>query len=175
MGHPESQPQLSVVRAEREPITRTDTRQGLYQCLVVSPSDDRCDQLLRAAVSGGWSVTARGDPDEAARTAARYRFELGIVDLQRESGLSRKGYCKLAEILVQQTGFLLVLCGNESDVAEEIWAHQIGTWLYLPGVNDDSDLARVCSEARGAVEKLASHGRSSPTRGSTVYRVAPHQ
>ncbi len=174
MGHPESQPQLSVVRAERGPITGTDTQRGLYQCLVVSPSDERCDRLLRAAVSGGWSVTARDDPDEAARTAARYRFELGIVDLQRRAGLSRKGYCALAEILVRQTGFLLVLCGNESDMAEEIWAHQIGTWLYLPGVDGDSDLARVCSEARVAAEKLAGHGSSSPTRGPTVYRVAPH-
>jgi hypothetical protein len=41
---------------------------------------------------------------------------------------------------------------------EEIWARQLGAWMYLPGVNDHSDVAMLCGEARNAAEKLSSLG-----------------
>jgi hypothetical protein len=60
----------------------------------------------------------------------------------------------LAERLAADGTLLLVLCGNDGEALEEIWAHQLGTWLYLPGVDEASDLSMVCSEARTVVEKL---------------------
>ncbi len=36
----------------------------------------------------------------------------------------------------------------------EIWSRQLGVWMYLPGVDDESDIAMLCGEARNAVEKL---------------------
>jgi hypothetical protein len=42
----------------------------------------------------------------------------------------------------------------------EVWSRQLGVWMYLPGVDSESDLALVYSEARGIVEKL--HGEKLP-------------
>ena len=43
---------------------------------------------------------------------------------------------------------LLVICGSEDNVDEELWARQLGAWLYLPGVCDGDSLTSLCVEAR---------------------------
>jgi hypothetical protein len=41
-----------------------------------------------------------------------------------------------------------VICGSEDNVDEELWARQLGAWLYLPGVTDGDSLTSLCVEAR---------------------------
>ena len=36
---------------------------------------------------------------------------------------------------------------------EEIWARQLGVWLYLPGVVDDSDLSSLFEEGRAVASR----------------------
>ena len=171
MGQRNSEPQVTELRAHYEPVAQTQTGRALYQCLVVSPREECCAQFWAAATQGGWNATSLRDAEEAARIAARIRFQLAIVDLQRRAGATASGFCELSERLARDPELLLVICGNEGDTTEEIWAHQIGTWLYLSGVDDDSDVAMVCAEARVAVEKLA--GQGSASEGATRRDVLP--
>jgi hypothetical protein len=46
------------------------------------------------------------------------------------------------------------VCGNPNDTLGEVWSRQLGVWMYLPGIDSESDVALVCSEARSIVEKL---------------------
>jgi hypothetical protein len=59
------------------------------------------------------------------------------------------------EQLASQSGVLLIVCGNEGSVEEELWVRQRGAWLYLPGVVEASNLALLCGEAKQIVERLA--------------------
>jgi hypothetical protein len=65
---------------------------------------------------------------------------------------------------------LLVICGRDGDAMQEIWAHQLGAWLYLPGVDISGDLAMLCSQARMVVEKLNLHPPPCVGAGSSVGR-----
>ena len=46
-------------------------------------------------------------------------------------------------------GLLLVICGHEGEVEEEIWARQLGVWLYVPGLSNApaEDLSLLCQQA----------------------------
>ena len=61
----------------------------------------------------------------------------------------------LVEQLASRDGPLVAVCGNPNDTLGEVWSRQLGVWMYLPGVDNESDLALVGSEARSIVEKLA--------------------
>ena len=50
---------------------------------------------------------------------------------------------------------LLIVCGTEGNPLEEIWAWQLGVWLYLAGVDLNCDVESLCSEARQVTNKLA--------------------
>ena len=56
----------------------------------------------------------------------------------------------LCEAIAGLRHVLLVACGNAGDAAEEIWARQLGVWLYLPDVawEETGDLAFLCEQAR---------------------------
>jgi hypothetical protein len=64
-----------------------------------------------------------------------------------------------------------VICGNEGRPQEEIWARQLGAWLYLPGVVESDDVAMLCGEARQIAEQLAKPQRSLPMRSVDASRV----
>jgi len=42
----------------------------------------------------------------------------------------------------------VVICGSADSVDEELWARQLGVWLYLPGVTEGDSLTSLCIEAR---------------------------
>jgi ActR/RegA family two-component response regulator len=136
------------------PVTRHDTRVALFECLIVSRGDARGDQFQQAAALRGWKATVCRDARVAAQVAERVRFRLVIVNLEAANGRAPAGYRQLAESLADTGDMLLVICGNDGDAVEEIWAHQLGAWLYLSGVDETCDLTMVCGEARDVVEKL---------------------
>ena len=56
--------------------------------------------------------------------------------------------------LAPTSGLLLIVCGNEGSIDEEIQVRQLGAWLYLPGVSDGDSVSLLCSEARHITERM---------------------
>jgi hypothetical protein len=61
---------------------------------------------------------------------------------------------KLVEQLAARNGPLLAVCGKPDDTLGEVWSRQLGVWMYLPGVDSQSDIALLCGEARNILTKL---------------------
>jgi ActR/RegA family two-component response regulator len=146
------------VAVEGRKVASVAPRTALQQCLVVSPSRQRAKLLERAAGEQGWETIVAGDAEDAAREAVRNRIQLAVIDLQSVGSPDAAMYRDLVEQLSTESadGPLLIVCGDEEDAMGEIWSRQLGVWMYLPGVDDHSDIAMLCGEARNVVEKL--HG-----------------
>jgi hypothetical protein len=67
---------------------------------------------------------------------------------------------RLVERLTAQRDLLVALCGRDADDMEEVWARQLGAWLYLPKVTAASDVSSICGEAL----QLAAHGSRTSRR-----------
>ncbi len=154
----ESRPVAAITktRVTSRPTTKRKAPPALERCLIVSTSEHWSDRLQRAAKAQGWDPIVCSDAEEGARAAIRNRMSLAIIDLM-SSGQEQCGEFKeLAEMLASNDGSLLMVCGRESDAMLEIWARQLGVWAYLPGVDDECDLALLCGEAKIAVHQLQS-------------------
>ncbi|HZZ72889.1 MAG TPA: hypothetical protein VFE24_11610 [Pirellulales bacterium] len=127
---------------------------GHYQCLVVSVQTARREMLLRAAAEGGWQTLYAADAATARRQLARMFVQLAIVDLDHAPEEDAGEFRRVLEDLSEMTGLLLVVCGNEETPLEEIWARQLGVWLYLPGVTEADEVALLCGEARQITEQI---------------------
>lgn len=79
---------------------------------------------------------------------------LALVDLQSTSIDQEPSLRGLVERLASRGGPLLAVCGKPDDAMGEVWSRQLGVWMYLPGVDCQSDIALLCSEARSILEKL---------------------
>ncbi len=141
-----------VVGVSSRSASTCDVRQSTVRCLVVSPKVQRLEMLSRAAEAAGWEVVACVAASDGWAVHQRERYELAIVDLD---GLDSEAASELRSLGegVAASSALLMLCGNEGDALEEIWARQQGAWLYLPGVSDASDVSSLCEQARGVVER----------------------
>ena len=137
--------------ADREPRT------ALQQCLVVSPSKQRVKQFEEAAQNQGWATIVGRDADDAAREAVRNRIQLAVVDLEGVGTPDQQEYRALVEQLatVGADKPLLIVCGPQGDPSGEIWSRQLGVWMYLPGIDDHSDVALLCGEARHVLDKMS--------------------
>jgi ActR/RegA family two-component response regulator len=102
---------------------------------------------MAAATSAGWDAEGCDDAMGAQRQTLLEPRQMVVVDLEAAGGTAPEPLKKLCERLARQKDLLLVLCGNASNALEEIWARQLGAWLYLPGVVDDSDLSSLFEEA----------------------------
>lgn len=141
-----------VVGVSSSSSTTRDTQQSILRCLVVSPHVRRLEMLSRAVEAAGWEVVACVAASDGWAIHQRERYELAIVDLD---GLDSEAAADLRSLGegVASSSALLILCGNEGDALEEIWARQQGAWLYLPGVSDASDVSSLCGRAREVVER----------------------
>jgi hypothetical protein len=83
-------------------------------------------------------------------------LQLAVVDLEGPAGAVSAGFPELVEHLASVSDLLLVICGHEGRPHEELWVRQLGTWLYLPGLAETSELATVCGEARELAERMSS-------------------
>ncbi len=114
--------------------------------------------LNKAARSGGWETVVCPDSEAGWLTLTRQRFQLAMIDMDGVS--TTEGLRQLCEEIAEAKKMLLMLCGNEGNALEEIWARQLGAWLYLPGVSEANDVAALCAEARPVAEKLAGCAKS---------------
>jgi DNA-binding NtrC family response regulator len=138
---------------------------NVFSCLIVSANPRRRQLLERAAVDGGWKTYLCGDPQAASARVHRYLVQLVVVDLEKQS---LPAFQPLLEQLAGCGGLLLIVCGNEGSVEEEIWVRQRGAWMYLPGVEDAQDnIGLLCGEAREIAERLwKPGGERAPSQGS---------
>ena len=151
---------MSIAYAEFETATHSKrfvsrgnvTRTVLLHCLIVSESSERREFFTSAAEATGWEVTVCADAHAATATANRFRHALVIVDLEPGSSSYLRA---LTEDLSANAAQLLMVCGAEGNPLEEIWARQLGVWLYLSGVDLTCDVESLCSEARYMADKLA--------------------
>jgi ActR/RegA family two-component response regulator len=155
MDYSNMRSQAAVTHGDVAPVSRQDTNEAQLECLVVSPRPARSDQFQQAAALRGWKATVCSDAEAAAKVARRLRFRLLVIDLEAANHSATTGYRRLAESLAKSDHGLLVICGSDGDTIEEIWALQLGAWLYLPGVDETCDLTMVYGEARDVVEKLS--------------------
>jgi DNA-binding NtrC family response regulator len=158
------QSQTELVLGAASPATTRETKLATpWQCVVVSSDVVRCESLARAAAGGGWR-TIRCRSAEAARgTTERMHCQLAILDVEAAStGCDAEGLRSLVEQLARENDLLLLVCGHERDPREEIWARQLGVWLYLPGVIAGPELATLCGEALEIAERLSIRHDSQP-------------
>jgi hypothetical protein len=71
----------------------------------------------------------------------------------------------VVEHLATQGEVLTVVCGGMGNPTEEIWARQLGVWIYLPGVIDPHDMQPILGEARDIAERLVL-GRGAALAGA---------
>ncbi len=151
---------------------------AVHLCLVVSPCAHRAQLFARAARRQHWDTILCRDALDAARQLVRHRIQLALVDLQATTSINERPYRALVETLAANNGSmiadnnanttgpdrpLVALCGKQGDAREEIWSRSLGVWMYLPGVDSQTDIALLCKEAKNVAEKLwggmATHGR----------------
>lgn len=140
-------------------------------CVVFGLQSDRREFLVQAARSAGWAAVECDQEDVNVSSKVIEGQRLIIFDLETKDGITPTSLQGSAERVVRQKGILIVLCGNEGNVAEEIWARQLGIWLYLPGAVDNVDLEDVFEEAARLSEKRHENrdttGNSSPVKRRT--------
>ncbi len=144
------------IRLER--VSSHSAAKSTLECLVVSTNSGRRELLSQAAKDNGWATVVCGDADTARHLANRIAVKLAIIDLERPNPAETGGLRELSSEVARAGGPLLVVCGAEGDVQQEIWARQLGAWFYLSGLADadPEGLSLLCSEARHIVEKTES-------------------
>lgn len=140
-------------RGVRRKARSRATRVANWTCQIVSASAARREQFASAAEAAGWEVAVFRSADAATSAAARQRYGLTMLDLAGLSPDEASAFRRCAEQVASAAESLVMLCGQDGDALEEIWARQLGVWLYLPGVDASSDLASLCAEAKQVAGK----------------------
>jgi len=138
---------------------------GVLKCLVVSGDSVLRKRLDAVSELSGWSGCEA--PADAAELAAVVEsdFQLVVVDIARPLGDRVSDSVEVDEEFACRPGTLLVVCGAEESVEEELWARQLGAWVYLPGISGGDALVSLLTEARRVVER---RGVSRMGMGQTV-------
>ena len=153
---------MSIAYAEYETVTHSERfvpRQAsapttLLHCLIVAEDTERREFFRKSAEAAGWQATVCADAIAATNAANRFRHTLMLVDLADTAPGNATSLRSFAEQLSGNSRQLLVVCGEEGNPLEEIWARQLGVWLYLAGVDSSCDISSLCSEARQVADKL---------------------
>jgi DNA-binding response OmpR family regulator len=151
-----SSPAVLVSPDVRAPIRRR-TPVALHTCLVVSASARRAQLWVRAAHEENWTTIVCTTADDANRQSIRNRIDLALIDLQAAAAEYEARLRGLVEQLAARNGPLLAVCGKPDDTTSEVWSRQLGVWMYLPGVDSQSDITLLCAEARNILRKLGDH------------------
>jgi hypothetical protein len=132
---------------------RTARGTGLLKCLVLSGNRGLRNRLDAVTELSGW--TACDAPEDSADLQAVIDgdYQLVIVDLSRPLGDRVNDSIEIAEELASRPGTLLVVCGSEESVDEELWARQVGAWAFLPSVTCGDALVAMFADARRFAER----------------------
>jgi len=153
MSHQSAEMPSVAAPALADPRPAARSQAAVCHCLIASADRRHRESLKQAAVESGWRAVVCRDAETALAESRRWLVQLAVVDIRRPDGAGPPGYRGLVEELAGQCELLLVVCGNQANAMEEIWARQLGAWLYLPGVTGGSDLAMLCGEAKQIVQQ----------------------
>lgn len=139
--------------AGQAPAARMARAPGLLKCLVVSGDAGFRNRLEAISELSGWSACE--SPADAAelRSVVDGDYQLVIADIAQPLGDRVSDTVEIAEEYASRPGTLLVVCGSEDSVDEEMWARQLGAWVYLPGVSGGDALMSLFAEARRVGER----------------------
>ena len=152
----------------RAQIQRAPKLVSQFQCLIVSADPERLEMFERSAAEGGWKTFLCADAPSALTYIQRSLVQLAVVDLDAHRLAS---FRLVVEQLTASKGLLLIVCGNDGDVEEEVWVRQRGAWLYLPGVVDSSNFALLCGEARHIAERLWKSSTPQHAAGASISQL----
>lgn len=142
---------LKLPEGRLEVPSRTLLLPDLLRCLVLTWSEGRADLLRSAARNESWQATVNIDVQEFLRNVFLLRVPLTFVDLPELKERAYSDWQGAAERAKDLSDSLVVVCGFGRDPAEELWARQLGAWVYLPGDNGSAGLELVFGDARKAV------------------------
>ncbi len=117
-------------------------------CLVVSGDEGFRKRLHTMSELGGYESCDLPTNVADLRHAIDGDYQLVVVDIARPVGDRINDTIEMAEEFAARPGTLLVVCGSEDSVDEELWARQLGAWVYLPGVSSSDALMSLFAEAR---------------------------
>jgi len=143
--------------AGQAPAARAGRIPGLMKCLVVSGDEALRHRLDTMADLSGWSACE--SPADAAelRSVVEGEFHLVIADIASPLGERVNDTVEIAEEFAGRPGTLVVVCGSGDSVDEELWARQLGAWVYLPGVSGGDALMSLFAEARRVAERKGAY------------------
>jgi len=130
---------------------------GLLKCLVVSGDDSLRSRLSTMAELASWSACETPADATELRSVVDGDFHLVVVDVARPLGERVNDTVEIAEEFAGRPGTLVVVCGSGDGVDEELWARQLGAWVYLPGVSGGDALMSLFAEARRVVERRGAY------------------
>jgi hypothetical protein len=139
--------------AGQAPAARMARAPGLLKCLVVSGNDGFRNRLDGISELSGWSACETPADAAELRSVVDGDYQLVIADIARPLGDRVSDTVEIAEEYASRPGTLLVVCGSEDSVDEEMWARQLGAWVYLPGVSGADALMSLFAEARRVGER----------------------
>ena len=126
---------------------------GEIKCLVVSGDGGLRGRLEAVSdLSGCATCEAPADVAELS-SAVDGDYQLVIVDIARPLGDRVNDTVEVAEEFAGRAGTLLVVCGSEDSVDEELWARQMGAWAFLPSVTCGDALVALFADARQFAER----------------------
>ena len=153
MQYPSPEGTQTLKSVEPNPAVSKSSQPGFFQCMIVSQDTVRCGLLRQAAEDSDWETIVCTDAETAMLVAVRSLLQLAIVDLESADGQRPRGFDPLLQQLAQTSDVLLIACGNDGNIQEEIWARQLGVWLYLPAVIDLDGMTTMCDEARQIADR----------------------
>ena len=125
--------------------------------MVFTWSPERAEFLQSIAESELWKTTARLDSSEFLRDLFRLQFPLVFADMPEPE---RKFYSAMKHAVTCAADMRksqLIVCGQETNAVEEIWARSLGAWAYLPGEAGPQGLEQLFGEARKSIAKQATN------------------
>ena len=133
----------------------------MRHCLVVAGDPAHRKQFATAAAEVGWPTQQAATAAEGHAMASRVAADLAIVDLDTSDQREGPALTTLVQELSNQSVPLVMVCGNPHRPDEEIWARQLGVWVYVPGLGqavqqDEMDLAALCRQAAQIVNRRRS-------------------
>jgi len=101
----------------------------------------------------GWSACETPADGAELRSLVEGDFHLVITDIAHPLGDRVSDTVEIAEEFASRPNTLVVVCGSGESVDEELWARQLGAWVYLPGISGGDALMSLFAEAQRVVER----------------------
>jgi hypothetical protein len=125
----------------------------LLRCMVVSLSAERRRLIRTAAEAQAWDAFVCRDAGEFLRAAFKRSVPLIVVDLPDSGSPAYRELQGVVERAKEITDSLMLVVGPGVDAREEIWARQLGAWVYACEASSSGGLELLFHEARQAVER----------------------